>query len=310
MALKGKKPEEIQKRLKMFVYGQAGCGKTVQALMFPSAYIIDCERGTDEYASIINKAGSVVFQSVNPDEIYEQVRELLTTKHPYKTLIIDPVTHVYNAVQDKWNRIYEKYADTQKDKDRADWGMGYWGKVKRDFKRIQRLLLQLDMNVIVTSHQKDVYGENMKKVGVTFDSMRGDDYLFDIVFRIEKGKDKTRIAICEKERSFPSPKFPDSFEWTYDNFLKHYGQEVIEKESAPMQMATPDQIVKIRKLVETVKIDPTVIDKWFTKADVSDWDEMNEETIIKCIEHVEKKLKELNGVTVGGVGSEQTLATK
>ena len=62
-----------------------------------------------------------------------------------------------------------------------DFGMRFWAKVKSDFKSIHRLLMQLDMNVIVTSHQKDVYSANMIKTGVTFDSMKGDDYLFDLI---------------------------------------------------------------------------------------------------------------------------------
>ena len=90
-------------------------------------------------------------------------RTLLTTKHPYKTLVIDPITQLYNSTQEKWNRIFEKYAKTQKDRDVQDFGLRYWGKVKSDFKGLQRLTLQLDMNVIVTSHQKDVYGGSFSK---------------------------------------------------------------------------------------------------------------------------------------------------
>jgi hypothetical protein len=43
--LRGKKPEAINKRLKMFMYGGAGAGKTTAAIQFPNSYIIDCEKG-------------------------------------------------------------------------------------------------------------------------------------------------------------------------------------------------------------------------------------------------------------------------
>lgn len=294
MALKATKPEVKEKRLKMFVYGPAGVGKTVASLQFPDAYIIDCEKGTDFYANLINKQNSARLQTLNPDEIREEVKSLLTEKHHYKTLIIDPITQIYNAIQEKWNRIFEKHAKTEKDKEVQDFGMRYWGKVKGEFKGLQRMIIALDMNVIITSHQKDVYGGNFSKVGVTFDSMRGDDYLFDLVFRIEK-RGEQRVAITEKERAEPGmQKFPAEFEWSYKNFLKFYGKDIIEKEATPVAMATVQQVNKIKELVEIVKIDDSDIEKWFTKADVNEWEEMTSDQIEKCIKFVEKKLASLS----------------
>ena len=50
MALRAKAPEVKEKRLKLFVYGPAGVGKTVAALQFPNSYLIDTEKGSDFYA--------------------------------------------------------------------------------------------------------------------------------------------------------------------------------------------------------------------------------------------------------------------
>jgi hypothetical protein len=292
--LKGKKPEIKEKRLKMFVYGEAGIGKTVAALQFPNAYIIDTERGTDFYAKQIVKTGSVVLQTLNPDDIKAEIKELLITKHKYKTLIIDPITQIYNAVQEKWTRIFEKNAKNEKEKEIQDFGMRYWGKVKGEFKALQRMLLALDMNVIVTAHQKDVYGTGFSKVGVTFDSMRGDDYLFDIIFRIEK-KGKDRVAVTVKERALmDEQKFPAEFEWSYDNFLKFYGKEIIEREATPIEMATDEDVIKLKELIEIVKIDDEIINKWLTKADADDFAEFTKAQIIKCIAFVEDKIKPIS----------------
>ena len=208
--LKAVKPVAKEKRLKMFVFGPAGVGKTTAAIQFPNAYIVDTEKGTDFYAETIGKANSAVLQTFNPESIKEELHILLTEKHDYKTLIIDPITQIYNAVQEKWTRIFEKNSKTEKEKEIGDFGMRYWGKVKGEFKSIQRLMLALDMNVIVTSHQKDVYGTNFSKVGVTFDSMRGDDYLFDLVFQVERiGKDLIARTIKERaevgKNKFPEP---------------------------------------------------------------------------------------------------------
>jgi len=293
MTLKAKKPEAKEKRLKMFVYGPAGVGKTTAAIQFPSSYIIDTEKGTDHYSNTINKAESVVMQTLNPDEIKEELHSLLTEKHSYKTLIIDPVTQIYNATQEKWTRVFEKHAKNSKDAEVQDFGMRYWGKVKGDYKSFQRLMLALDMNVIVTAHQKDVYGAGFSKAGVTFDSMKGDDYLFDIVFRVER-KGIQLVAFKVKERAeLGQERFPESFEWSYQNFCKFYGKDIIEKDSAPIDMASPEQIETIESLIGIVKIDDDVVDKWFSKADASEWGDMTSEQITKCINHVQKKLNEL-----------------
>jgi len=292
MALKAKKPVVKEKRLKMFMFGPAGVGKTTAAIQFPNAYIIDTERGTDFYSKTINEADSVVLQTLNPDEIREELHALLTEKHTYKTLVIDPVTQIYNATQEKWTRTFEKYSKNQKDSDVQDFGMRYWGKVKSDFKSIQRLILALDMNVICTAHQKDVYGAGFSKMGVTFDSLKGDDYLFDLVFRVER-KNGSLIAIKIKERAeIGENKFPDEFEWSYENFCKFYGKEIVEKETIPIPMATDEQIERVKKLIEVVKIDESTIEKWMTKAGVEDWSEMNSDTIQKCIGFLEAKVEE------------------
>lgn len=290
MALRAKKPEEKQKRLKMFVYGPSGIGKTTAALLFPRAYVIDTEKGTDHYAKTINQMDSAVFQSNVFDEVTAEVKQLLTTKHEYRTLIIDPITQVYHSVQDKWSRIFEKHAKTEKEAEVQDFGMRYWGRVKSDFKALQRMLMALDMNIIITSHQKDLYGTGMTKIGVTFDSMKGEDYLYDLVFRLEKKGDK-RMAVTIKERAeIGHPKFPPEFEWSYQNFLKFYGEEIITREAVAAPLASEEQIARIKGLLEVVKIDESTVAEWFSKNDVDDWAEMTSEAIAKAIAYIEKKL--------------------
>jgi len=39
--LKAIKPEAVEKRLKLFVYGESGVGKTTASIQFPNSYIID-----------------------------------------------------------------------------------------------------------------------------------------------------------------------------------------------------------------------------------------------------------------------------
>ena len=288
--LRGKKPETIEKRLKLFLYGEAGIGKTWAAIQFPCAYYIDTEKGSDFYADEMKKKNSLLFQSNNPDEIREELLTLLTTKHSYRTLIIDPVTVVYHALQEKWTRIFEKHSKTEKEGEIQDFGMRYWGKVKGEFKSLQRILTKLDMNVIVTAHQKDVYGSGFNKVGTTFDSMRGDDHFFDLIFHLTK-KGESRISTTIKERAIPKKqKFPEEFSWSYQNFLKYYGKDIIEKESTPLVMATEDDVSTLEGLVKMVRIDPAQVNRWLTKADASSFAEFTKEQIDGCIAFVKKQI--------------------
>lgn len=291
--LKGQKPESKEKRLKLFLYGDAGVGKTLASLSFPNSYILDCEKGTENYAEVINKSNSVVLQTFLPDEVKTEIRELLTTKHSYRTLIIDPITQIYNAVQDKWTRTFEKYAKPGKDADVGDFGMRFWAKVKSEFKSIQRMLLALDMNVIVTAHQKDVYGQGFQKIGTTYDSMRGDAYFFDLIFQIVKKGDK-RMAITIKERAdIGKQKFPEEFEWSYENFIKYYGKEIIEKEAIPVEMADKNTVGRVKNMVNLLRLDDGIVDKWMQKAAVETWDDMPKETIDKCEKYLEGLLSKV-----------------
>lgn len=290
MALKGKKPEAKEKRLKMFLYGPAGVGKTTAALQFPNSYVIDMEKGTDYYAESMNKSGSAVLQTVSAEDIKTEIRSLLTEKHDYRTLIIDPVTQLYNSLQDKWTRIFEKHSKADA-AEIQDFGMRYWGRVKAEYKSIQRMLLSLDMNVIITSHQKDVYGAGMQKVGVGPDSMKGDSYVFDMVFRLDNVNGK-RIAFTEKERAeIGKNRFPASFEWSYPNFLKFYGQEIIERAADPVAMSSKEQVAEVIRLLDVVKVDDETVSDWFTRADVDAWEEMPGERIQKCIDFLKKKIE-------------------
>lgn len=294
MPLKAVKPEKIEKRLKLFLYGPAGVGKTTAAIQFPNAVIVDMERGTENYAETIAKSGSVVLQSVNPDEIKAEIKTLLTEAHPYKTLILDPMTAFYNALQEKWARIFEKHATNEKQAELQDFGPRYWGRIKSEYKSIQRLLMALDMNVIITSHQKDIYATGMQKIGVGPDSMKGDEYFFDYVFQLENVGGK-RMAKTIKERAeVGKNRFPATFEWSYENFLQFYGAEIIKKPAEPVKMASPDQIIKVKRLLDVVKIEDSEVTTWMTKANVDTWEEMTAEQIEKVIVFLDKKLAVLS----------------
>jgi predicted ATP-dependent serine protease len=165
--LRAKKPEAVQKRLKLFMFGPAGVGKTTAAIQFPNSYIIDCERGTENYDKLITNSGSAVFQTTDIQEVIQEVKALLTERHDYRTLVIDPITTIYNDLLDKCEQQVG-----------ADFGRHY-GAANKTMKRLANLIMALDMNVVITAHAKPEYGQNLAKIGYTFDGWKQLDYWFD-----------------------------------------------------------------------------------------------------------------------------------
>lgn len=241
MALRAKPPVKQSLRLKAFIYGPAGVGKTLAALQFPNAYIIDTAKETTRYAKLINDKKSEVLYCSDPYEILKELEELGTTKHRFTTIVIDEITTLYQNLQTIWTDKFIEAAEKDNSKNSKavllqDFGFRYWDKVKRDWRRIMNALRNLDMNVIVNAHQKDKYGSNQAIIGIASDSEKNDEYFSDFVFRLIK-RGKEFKAITEKQRVLPveldpeSTQFPDEFFWNYDNLVQFYNREYLEAES-------------------------------------------------------------------------------
>lgn len=289
MPTRAKKPDAKKKRLKMFVYGTWGAGKTTAIMQFPLSVIIDTEKGTENYSKTINKADSVVLQSSNAEEIKDEIRSLLLEKHPYKTISIDPITELRKAIEEKWLRLFDKYAKSEKETEMQDYGMRYWGKVNGEYRSVLRMLKQLDMNVILTAHQKDMYDGNTR-TGTGPDAGKNDGHMFDLIFqvRIENGK---LVAKTMKERcEIGESKFPMEFEWSYANFCKYYGKDEMEKESSPIQLASDEQVAEMKRLLGIVKTEDDWERKVLDKADADEWKELTSDQIAKSIDFLNKKL--------------------
>jgi len=280
MALRGVQPDLIQKRLKVLIYGVSGAGKTFASISFPKPYLIDCEKGYehDHYLKKIKENGGAIFHTTDFDELLAEVKDLGTQKHGYKTLIIDPLTVVYNNLLEKCitNRVSVSNPD----------GMAHGGHyiaANRAMKLLMNLLINLDMNVIVTSHAKNEYGSNMVVLGSTFDGYKKMDYLFDLVFEITKTA-KYRMAIVKKTRieAFPDG---DKFAFSYEEVASRYGKDILERD-AEILKASQAQIDDATQLVKQLDIPTQTIDKWFAKAEVSAWQDMPYSSMDKIITHL------------------------
>ena len=276
MALRARKPEAVTKRLKLFMFGPAGVGKTTAAIQFPNSYVIDCEKGTENYDKLVTASGSVVFQTTDINEVLQEVKSLLTEKHEYRTLVIDPITTIYNDLLEKCEH-----------KVGTDFGRHY-GEANKTMKRLANLIMALDMNVVITAHAKAEYGQNFSKIGYTFDGWKQLDYWFDLVVELGK-KGKKRFAKIVKTRL---EQFPDEdvFEWSYDSIKKRYDVAILERDAAPVRLAAPDQIREVKDLLALVRLPEGTTEKWFNKAGVDTWEDMPADVIAKCIEYVKNRL--------------------
>ncbi len=279
MALRGVKPEAIEKRLKALFYGSAGVGKSTAAASFPKVYFIDTERGieNDQYVKLIQKNDGAVFQTSDFEELMKEVKSLLTEQHGYKTLVIDPLTTLYNDLLDK-SAI----------KNGTDFGKHY-NEANKKIKHLLSLLLRLDMNVIITSHAKNEYGTNMSVLGQTYDCYKKLDYLFDLVFEIQK-RGKDRVGIVKKSRieAFPDG---DTFPFGYEEISRRYGTSVLEKDSVAEILASAVQVKEILRLVELLKVPEETWQKWLDKFNSEKFDEMPSEAIQKYIDFLKLKIQ-------------------
>jgi hypothetical protein len=283
MALRGKQPEAVEKRLKMLMFGMAGAGKTTAAISFPAPYVIDTERGSEnsQYLKLIKKNKGALFQSSDFSEIVAEIRALLTEKHDYKTLVIDPLTTVYNNLLDGASK-------NAKGEDNTGFGRHYQ-EANKQLKHLLNLLLRLDMNVIITAHAKNEYGANLNILGTTYDCYKKLDYLFDLVLEIKK-LGVTRTGVVRKTRISTFDEF-EEFEFSYVEVAKRYGKDILEKDAKAEEVATYEQVTEALRLVELLRVPADVVDKWFAKANAISFEEMNKELIGKCIDTMQEKIK-------------------
>jgi hypothetical protein len=278
MALRAKKPTNKTKRLKLFMYGDAGVGKTTAGLQLPMPYIIDAERGTENYHKKVNKIGGAVFNTTEILEVIDEVRKLSTEEHDFKTLVIDPITPLYFDLIDKCELEVG-----------SEFGRHY-GEANKYMKRLINLIMRLDMNVVVTAHAKVVYGDDMKKLGITFDGWKKLDYIFDLVLELRKQTPTKRYAKVVKTRieSFPDG---ETFEWNYDSLTERFSQVELERDVDVITTATAAQVKEIETLSEKLVDGSDAVTGFLRRAGVQQLLDLTEVQAQKVIDYFIKSLE-------------------
>lgn len=278
MALRGQPPTAVSKRLKALFFGPAGSGKTTAAIQFPRPYLIDTEKGAenDQYVKLLKAAGGAYFGTSDFEDMVKEVTALLSEKHEYRTLVVDPLTTVYDDLLDKAAKLVG-----------TEFGRHY-GEANKRMKHLINLLLRLDMNVIVTTHAKKEYGEGLVVKGETFDCWKKLDYLFDLVFRLEKrGTERVGRVMKTRCEGFPEN---EVFPFSYDNIAEKYGRDVLERGAVAEVLASPETIGQLAGLIELMKVPQETVDKWLDKAKAETLAELPADVAKKCIEFLTKQI--------------------
>lgn len=277
------KVAEAQKP-KILIFGKAGVGKTWMSLEFPGVYYIDTEGGAsrEQYIAKLKAAGGVYMGpeqgSQNFETVIEELKTLATEDHSFKTVVIDSISKLYN------NEIF-KEADRLGAKDA-------FGASKKPATNYTRRLInwidRIDMNVVIIAHEKAAW-EKQEQVGYTFDAWDKLEYELDLAIQVQKAAGR-RVGLVRKSRL---ESFPDgsTFPWSFADFAEKYGRDVIEKQGKALQLASPEQIIRLSQLLNVYKVPEGQEEKWFSKAKVSSYQEMDSAQVAGVIQYIEAKIK-------------------
>ena len=295
MPLKGKKPVKTKNpRIKFMISGRAGVGKTFFSLDFPKPYFIDTEGGAirDQYIEKLEKSGGAYLGKDNESSdfsvVLNEIKELVTTKHDYKTLIIDSFSHLYlTAASIAEEKNGSKYGSDKKEANRPS-------------RQLLLLLDKIDMNVVLICHAKDKWEKKQDKdnkseltfAGTTFDGFEKFEYALDFWMEIEKhGKSKTFTIKKSRIDTLPEG---DVFSLDFSKLANLYGKEAIEKENEPVLFANKEQIERVEKLIDVLNVSLEKIEEWKNKLHIESWEDATAEQILKVLTPLEEKLQSLN----------------
>jgi hypothetical protein len=163
--------------IKVCLYGPAGSGKTVAALTFPRAAVIDSEGGTLLYRGRDGIAPFAVLDAKTMPQLDDAIQFIRTDNGAtFDTLVIDPISTFYDVLKDA--KQAQKGEITFKD----------WARINTTMKTLYTKLSNLPVHVVITARQSDVYetqGSDFKRVGVKPESDKAMPHLFDFVIRMQ-----------------------------------------------------------------------------------------------------------------------------
>lgn len=278
-------------RLKVFVYGDTGAGKTSLALQFPSPAVLDLEAGTVPYRV---EGAFDVLDATTADEAIAAIDWLRTQRHEYRTLVLDPITVFWDALQKKWSDIFL---------DRKEGGKGHrhefyelqlndWSTIKADLKSFLRRLLSLDLNLVVTARQKPQYadGGSMRKIGETFDGERSFPYLFDVVLHLHhEGEVFRAVVLKDRGNRLRSVELAGrSPGEIYEQIRELVGAEDLDRAPVEADLVDAETASRIRSIAQSLGATDEQIDRRCEDYGARSVGELSAESAAKILESLEE----------------------
>ncbi len=286
-ALKAKLPVDvIPTKPKFMISGESGVGKTFFALDFPKPYLIDSEGGAtrQQYQEKLKKTGGAYFGKDEGSQdfkaVIEEVKQLTTTKHEYKTLILDSFTYLYMLEASEAEA--KGGSDFGRDKKMAN----------IPTRQLISVLEKCDMNIILICHSKIKWerrGKDIIDAGSTFDGYDKLEYILDLWVELLKGGKTFQV----KKSRITNLVQGDSYPLSYEKFAELYDKATLEREATPVQLASVEDIARLNALIEGLKVDQETIEKWYKKCNVESLMEMSDIQIKSLIEYCEKLILKL-----------------
>lgn len=285
MPLRAKKPVVKDSRFNSIVYANRGVGKTHFCCSFPNSYYIDTE-GLENHRHFVDMLmvnGSQIVRLNDISEIIKEVNDLMSTKHPYKTLIIDSITFPFHLLANMEAERLSKGG-----KEGTEFGANL-AKAKRLTFELGMLLTRLDMNVIVTAHEKTKF-EKSVEIGKASDVNEKMEYALGTVINLRRMGDKVK-AFIEKSR-YPELKTFEmiDFDNGYNTLCNKLGKQLFEREVKSEELATPEQIQEFDRLIKVLNVPEEIVQKYIMNAQSTTVEQMNREIMQKTINHLLSKI--------------------
>jgi hypothetical protein len=177
MTVKIERAKPVAKKLKVLLYGPSGSHKTLSALSFPNALLVDAENGADLYPG----HPDIPEFDVAHIKTIRELREICETVRAdngktWGTLIVDPITIFYDTTKNLVSNNAEKDIDYRG-----------WAKINNQMNSLYSLLIGLPVHVVIIAREAIEYagsGNSLQKVGVKPDADKDLIYNMDMVIHM------------------------------------------------------------------------------------------------------------------------------
>lgn len=294
--LKAKAPGSVTPgHLKGVLFGKPGVGKTWTALSFPACYYVDVESGArlSHYTEKLVASGGVYLGPSEGSQDFEtvinQIIALSTEKHPYKTLVIDSITKLFELeVSREAERLGSKDA---------------FGASKKPavahMRRLVSWLGKLDMNCWLIAHETSEWGVidgQRAEIGKMPSIWPGLIYEIDLTLQIRMHSAKRRDAMVYKSRLTGFPQndvvvLQDGLDKGYDEIAARFGKDFIEAPSVAIDLATKEQTEQIKKLFAAMNLTDEQIEKGLSKRNVESIAELSSQDAATIINELKSKIE-------------------